>query len=59
MLGIDDPWAAYDLDLATAMTARSAEIENQEKPRRPAVSPVAGLARGKLKKVKIPASGIW
>lgn len=67
LLGLDDPWAAYDLDLAAAMEAVRA-LQGQRPGQRWAkrggsgtgkVSSVRGLVRGKLRKVRIPESGIW
>lgn len=55
MLGIEDEWAAYQLDLAciVAVNADDSERPRVRKPRK--ATPLRHMAR----KAQIPESGIW
>lgn len=63
-LGIDDPWLAYQVDLATfnaAMMARNGAKGGAAggKPGARSAKDLAKLAKGGVRKMKIPESGVW
>lgn len=52
-LGLDDPWLAYQVDVAAA------QISQQPATDKKRFAPFAGLTKGLLRKVKVPENGIW
>jgi len=73
MLGIEDPWEAYQLDLATMQAAMRGRSNQPTSPGRSSALPGKGNGGGTLmsardaarvmgvpiRKMTIPESGIW
>jgi hypothetical protein len=66
ILGVDDPWAAYQLDVVALMaTPETVKMAQDVAKRRKAGEKAGRDARFKpllhpgIRKVKIPESGIW
>ena len=58
ILGVDDPWLAYQVDLAAML----ASLRDGGAPGRPPgniFGKIAQLAKRGIRKMKIPESGVW
>jgi hypothetical protein len=57
-LGVDDPWLAYQVDLA-AMLASSQKGQPSGRLSGNVFGKIAQLAKQGVRKMKIPKSGVW
>jgi hypothetical protein len=58
ILGVDDPWLAYQVDLA-AMAASLRYGGTPDQPSGTVFGKIVQLAKRGIRKMKIPESGVW
>jgi len=58
ILGVDDPWLAYQVDLAAMLTSLR-DGQPSIRPLGSVFGKIAQLAKRGIRKMKIPENGVW